>query len=159
MSEITAYHEAGHAFAAVYFGARVCSVTIEPDWDDGPDRFGDTRIEWDHFQFTQRELHQKMIFVALAGPAAEMVHSGDPYHPGLVAEWKTDWDLAWEAAVPLEVDQQKRLALLEQVSIELYRLFSRDNIWPGLAAVVDHLLACETLEGDAVHEIVSVWIS
>ena len=37
MSEISAYHEAGHAFVAVYVGARVRSVTIAPDRDDGPD--------------------------------------------------------------------------------------------------------------------------
>jgi hypothetical protein len=29
--EISAYHEAGHAFVAIYVGARVRSVTIEPD--------------------------------------------------------------------------------------------------------------------------------
>lgn len=31
MSEISAYHEAGHAFMAIYVGARVRYVTIEPD--------------------------------------------------------------------------------------------------------------------------------
>ncbi|MCY2993984.1 MAG: hypothetical protein NTY19_39835, partial [Planctomycetota bacterium] len=45
--EATAHHEAGHVFMALYLGARVHSVTIEPDRDDGPDRFGDTRVEWD----------------------------------------------------------------------------------------------------------------
>ena len=46
MSEITAYHEAGHAFIAIYVGARVRSVTIEPDWDDGPERYADIHVEW-----------------------------------------------------------------------------------------------------------------
>ncbi len=45
--EATAYREAGHVFMAIYLGARVRSVTIEPDRDDGPDRFGDTQVEWD----------------------------------------------------------------------------------------------------------------
>ena len=49
MSQIAAYHEAGHAFMAIYVGARVRSVTIDPDWDDGPDRFGDA------FLFAQRD--------------------------------------------------------------------------------------------------------
>ncbi len=31
MSEISAYHEAGHALRAIYIGARVRSVTIDPD--------------------------------------------------------------------------------------------------------------------------------
>ena len=34
--EATAHHEAGHVFMAIYFGARVRSVTIEPNRDDGP---------------------------------------------------------------------------------------------------------------------------
>ena len=34
MSEVSAYPEAGHAFIAIYVGARVRSVTIDPDWDD-----------------------------------------------------------------------------------------------------------------------------
>ena len=33
LSEISAYHEAGHAFMALDAGARVRSVTIEPDRD------------------------------------------------------------------------------------------------------------------------------
>ena len=44
--ELTAFHEAGHAYAAIYVGARVQSVTIDPDNDDGPKRTGDTVILW-----------------------------------------------------------------------------------------------------------------
>ena len=43
MSELTAYHEAGHAFVAISVGVNVRSVTIRPDDDDGPERFGDTQ--------------------------------------------------------------------------------------------------------------------
>ena len=64
--EATAHHEAGHVFMAIYLGARVRSVTIEPDRDDGPDRFGDTQVEWDLGRFNQRELHEKSVLVALA---------------------------------------------------------------------------------------------
>ena len=46
LSEISAYHEAGHAFMAIYVGARVRSVTIEPDRDDGPERHADIQVEW-----------------------------------------------------------------------------------------------------------------
>jgi hypothetical protein len=68
--EITAYHEAGHVFMAIYLGARVRSVTIEPDRDDGPDRFGDAQVEWDLAHFTRREVCEKSVLVALAGPVA-----------------------------------------------------------------------------------------
>ncbi|MBL4885414.1 MAG: hypothetical protein JKY95_12875, partial [Planctomycetaceae bacterium] len=62
-----------------------------PDWDDGPERFGDTRICWPVDDFSDKELQEKMILVALAGPVAEMIHTGDPYHPALVKEWSSDW--------------------------------------------------------------------
>ncbi len=73
-------------------------VTIEPDWDDGPARHADIQVEWPLDRFTERELHEKSVQVALAGPVAEMIHSGEPYHPGFVAEWAADWKAAWEAA-------------------------------------------------------------
>lgn len=158
MSEISAYHEAGHALMATILGARVLSVTIEPDWDDGPARHADISVEWPLDRFTEKQLREKMVLVALAGPVAEMIHSGDPYHPGLVAEWSADWQMAWEAAEPIVPDHRQRLTYLEQRSIQLYRLLERDDHWAALAAVVDNLLAHETLEGEMVEEIIGQWL-
>ncbi len=64
--ETSAYHEAGHAFMAAYVGTRVRSVTIEPDWDDGPERYADIRVGWPLNQFDRRQLHEKQVLVALA---------------------------------------------------------------------------------------------
>jgi ATP-dependent Zn protease len=158
MSEISAYHEAGHAFMAIYVGARVRRVTIEPDWDDGPERYADIQVEWPLNQLTDRELHEKSVLVALAGPVAEMIHSGEPYHPGFVAEWAADWSLAWEAAAPLLPSERKRPAFLEQMTARLYRLLEKDDHWAALAAIVDNLLAHETLEGEEVEDIVRRWL-
>ncbi|MCR9118491.1 MAG: hypothetical protein NXI22_16265 [bacterium] len=158
MSEISAYHEAGHAFMAMYVGARVRSVTIAPDWDDGPERYADTQIEWPTNKFVQRELHEKSILVALAGPVAEMIYSGEPYHPGFVAEWAADWKLAWRAAAHLLPNERKRLSYLERVSVQLHQLIGREDHWAALAAIVDNLLAHETLEGEDVEEIVQQWL-
>jgi ATP-dependent Zn protease len=158
MSEISAYHEAGHAFMAIYVGARVRSVTIEPDRDDGPDRHADIQVEWPLSQFTNRELHEKSVLVALAGPVAEMIHRGEPYHPGFVAEWSADWKAAWDAAAPLLPAERKRLAYLEERTVHLYRLLDRDDHWAALAAIVDNLLAHETLEGEEVEDIVRQWL-
>jgi ATP-dependent Zn protease len=158
MSEISAYHEAGHAFMAIYVGARVRHVTIEPDRDDGPERHADIQVEWPLDQFTNRELHEKSVLVALAGPVAEMIHSGEPYHPGCVAEWAADWRAAWEAAAPLVPAERKRLACLEQTTAQIYRLLHRDDHWAALAAIVDNLLAHETLEGEEVEDIMRQWL-
>jgi len=159
MDEESAYHEAGHAFAAVILGARVCSVTITPDQDDGPVRHADTQIEWDHAAFDTKTLHERMVLVALAGPVAEMIYRGDAYHPGFVAEWASDWRLAWSAAATLVPDEKARLAFLEQVTSEAYTRLTRNKNWAALAAIADELSAHEWLEGDIVHDVVNAWRS
>ena len=158
MPEVSAYHEAGHAFMAIFLGARVRSITIEPDWDDGPDRHGDAQIEWRLGELTEREWHEKSILVALAGPVAEMIHSGEPFHPGHVPEWAADWSEVWRTAASLHTDGKRRLAYLEQTTASLYKTMNRDDHWAALAAIVDSLLAHETLEGEQVEEIVAQWL-
>lgn len=158
MDDTTAYHEAGHAFAAVRLGARVRLVTIEPDYDDGPRRYGDTQIEWDHSICDSREPGPKSILVVLAGPVAEMIYSGEPLHPGFVPEWSSDWQLAWQASAAMHAHEPTRLAFLEQATGAMYRLLKRDDNWAALAAIVDELLAHETLEGEVVHDIVRNWL-
>lgn len=158
MSDIDAYHEAGHAFMALYVGARVRSVTIDPVRDDGPERHADIQVEWPLDQFTRREFHEKSVLVALAGPVAEMIHSGEAYHPGFVAEWAADWQLAWEAAAPLQPAERQRLAYLEQTTARLHRLLNQDAVWAAVAAITDHLLAHDMLEGEEVEDIVRQWI-
>lgn len=158
MSEIDAYHEAGHALMAVTVGARVVSVTVDPDWDDGPARTGDTQIAWPAGRFSDREFQERLVQVALAGPVAEMIHRGEPLHPGLIPEWAADWRDAWEAADPLVRDERKRLAWLEQVVREVYQLFDGEACWAAVAAIADHLLAHETLEHEDVREIAAQWL-
>lgn len=159
MLDLTAYHEAGHVFIALYVGARVDSVTIDPDWDDGPERYGDTQIAWPLNQFSERELYEKAVLVALAGPVAEMIHSGDPFHPAFVGEWAGDWSGAQSAAASLFPDPKKRMAYLEQTTLQLYQLLGQDTHWDALAGIADHLLAHETLEGEMVDEIAGRWFA
>lgn len=156
--EPTAYHEAGHAYIAVYHGAKVRSVTIDPDNDDGPARFGDTQIVWKRSRLTEKQFRERAIQVSLAGPVAEMLYTGDPFHPGLVAEWAHDWQAAWEMAELLFADQRKRLEYLEQVTGALYRLLDSEPHWSAVAALADHLLAHDTLESEEVREIISDWV-
>ena len=157
MSELAAYHESGHAFMAIYVGARIRSVTIEPDWDDGPERHADIQIEWPVGRFSAKEYAEKAVHVALAGPVAEMIYNGEPLHPGFVAEWAADWQMAWEAAAPLVVEDKPRLLWLENAAVKLHRLLNRDEHWAALAAIADHLLAHETMEGEDVEEVLRHW--
>lgn len=158
MPEIIAYHEAGHALMALLLGGEVKQVTIEPDNDDGPDRHGDTQVIWRRSGISEKEFAKKAVQVSLAGPVAEMIYTGDPYHPGLVAEWAEDWREAWEAAIPLHSDERKRLKYLEEISIRLYRRLRENDLWAALASLADHLLAHETLDSEQVEEIVGEWL-
>lgn len=158
MSELIAYHEAGHALMAVLLGGKVKQVTIEPDDDDGPDRQGDTQVLWRRSGISDDEFAKIAVQVSLAGPVAEMIYSGDPYHPGLVAEWAADWREAWEAATPLHPAERQRLEYLEQISIQLYHRLKQDDLWAPLASLADNLLAHETLDCEQVDEIVEDWL-
>ena len=158
MSELIAYHEAGHALMAVLLGGKVKQVTIEPDDDDGPDRYGDTQVLWRRSGISDDEFAKIAVQVSLAGPVAEMIYSGDPYHPGLVAEWAADWREAWDTATSLHPVERQRLEYLEQVSIQLYHRLKQDDLWVALASLADNLLAHETLDCEQVDEIVEDWL-
>jgi len=55
--------------------------------------------------------------------------------------------------------ERKRLAHLEQATAQLYRLLDRDDHWAALGAIVDNLLAHETLEGEEVEDIMRQWLT
>lgn len=108
-------------------GDEVRLVTIELDNDDGPDRQGDTQLLWRRSKEGDKEFAKIAVQVSLAGPVAEMIYSGDPYHPGLVAEWAADWREAWEAAVPLHADERKRWYEKAVIMPHLVRSFARQQ--------------------------------
>lgn len=147
IEEETAYHEAGHAWMALYLGGRVESISIAPDDDDGPARYGDTQVRW-----TARMSHQEVVrnslLVCLAGPVAEMIYRHEPLHPGFVPEWADDWRQAWRLAEAACLDETKRLRFLEQLTRDVYQLLQQDEVWARLARIVDHLLAYERLTYD-----------
>lgn len=158
MSELVAYHEAGHALMAHLLGAQVQLVTIAPDDDDGPRRSGDAQILWRRSRMSDREFAANSVQVHLAGPVAEMIYSGEPYHPAFIAEWSADWAGALSAAELLIPDERKRVAHIEQVVIALHRRLQADDIWPALAALADHLLAHESLDAEQVEEVLEPYL-
>jgi len=158
MSDETAYHEAGHVLMALLLGARVTHATIEPDRNDGPDRHGDVRILWPRSAVADNAFAEQLVLTALAGPVAEMIYTGEPYHPGFVAEWADDWQQAFVAAELIVRDERKRLAWLENKVRHLHQLLSQQH-WPAVAALADELAAHETLEEEALLDAVEPWLS
>lgn len=156
--ENTAYHEAGHAFMATQLGGKVKSVTIDPDNDDSPERFGDTQVVWRQDRLSDREYRERAIRVSLAGPVAEMLYTGDPYHPGLVAEWANDWKNAWDLAEPLIPDLRRRLVYLEQTIGSLLGMgaTTRQAKWRKVGEIL--LAWFSTVPCGAVLAAVAYWI-
>jgi ATP-dependent Zn protease len=153
----SAYHEAGHVVVAILLGARVSHATIEPDRDDGPQRHGDVRVLWPRTTADERSLAERLVLTALAGPVAEMIYTGEPYHPGFVAEWADDWQQALAAAAALVKDERRRLNWLETQVRRVYELLDQRH-WPAIAALADKLAAHETLEEEQITAALEPWL-
>lgn len=140
-------------------GGEVVAVTLQPDEDDRlPDRDGDVSIRWHHRAIPKRELIQREVIVCLAGPAAEIVYRGEQVRPQSVAEWRYDWEMAWQLSGLLIIESTPRTRMLEQLLHEICRMLQRDDCWQAIAETADLLEAHETLEGEEVHEIVARWV-
>jgi hypothetical protein len=148
--EKTTYHEAGHCVMAVLCGAEVGRATIAPE-EDG--FHGIVEIYWPSGSSMADQLS-----VAMAGPVAEMIFSGEPYHPGFVPEWAHDWKQAWKICRPRTRNDQECLQLLEQSVAKLYKTFSTDHWWAAIAAVSDLLAAHDEIEHDDIAYEVHHWI-
>ena len=154
----TRRHEAGHAFMAIYVGGRVRTVTIEPENDDGTPQYGNVQVELAQDRFSDREIREKCILVALAGPVAESLYRGEPLHPAFVPEWSHDWQAAWELAAPLVADERRRLEFLERLTPDIRQVIDAEYAWAAVSAIADHLLAFDTIENEEVTELVRHWL-
>ena len=96
--------------------------------------------------------------VALAGPAAEMIHLGEPFHPATVQEWADDWRQADEVLQSLIPQEHARFMALENLARLVVSHFYQDAVWAAVSALADELDAHETLEEESIEEVLSVWM-
>ena len=153
------YHEAGHAVMAVWLGAEVLHVTIEPDRDDGPRRDGDALVRWYHRGLSSRESCERELMAVLAGPIAEMVHAEQRSSLNATPEWAGDWQIACQLAATIIKEPLMRRAMIDAITEKLFELISRDDFWQAISEVADLLDAHETIEGDEVTQCVARWLS
>ena len=156
MLNLTAYHEAGHAVMARYLGGKVGLVTLEPGIGSG--RYGLTEVRWPGDWLETRRGREQAVMVALAGPAAEMIHLGEPFHPATVQEWADDWRQADEVLRSLIPQEPTRFMALENLARLVVSHFYQDAVWAAVSALADELDAHETLEEESVEEVLSVWM-
>ena len=148
--ERTNYHEAGHCVMAIVCGATVERATIAPE-EDGYHGLVDI-----HWASDARRID--LLSVALAGPVAEMIYRGEPYHPGGVPEWAHDWGQAWKLCRPRMRNDADCMKYLENLTSKLYRQFSDQRWWGAISAVRDLLDAHEELEHEDIEYEVLHWI-
>ncbi len=154
-----AYHEAGHAVFAALLGGRVVSATIERNAIDTPHFDGCVSVQWPSQQLSAHEQVRTEVLTALAGPVAEMIYRGEKLHPARVQEWANDWHTAMELTTGIVTDPLRRIALLEKLCQELFRLANDARIWQAIAEVADLLDTHETIDGEEVHETLDRWTS
>lgn len=156
---LTAYHEAGHAVVAYALGGTVDSLQLWGEADQWlPERFGDCRIQWGKVDPNCDWQRQREILTFLAGPVAEMVYRGEPFHPAFYEPWQDDWKRAWVTCESLAQEPGKRMQLLETLVLQLDGHIRSERCWAAIAAIADELVAHEALEREQVDEILRFWI-
>jgi len=154
-SEITAWHEAGHAMMAILQGGSLERVTLEPPFDDGPARYGDTITRWSGLSTVELALAE--IHVSLAGPVVEMIYTGDRVAIASVPEWAADWHRANVTAAACSRNAVSADKLLRKSVTAIFDLFEDRNQWAAVCAIADDLLAFDTLEHEQVADTVAFW--
>jgi len=142
--ERVAYHEAGHAVAAVRTGCQYMNVTIKDD----PISHIRGRVEY----IVGRPMRHDMVIVTLAGPAAEERYEPDDYFitwvDGYCPEPGDDFTVANKILLTWDgnLASHARFGKIAAKSVA-------DN-WDHIKAVAAFLLEFETLKDGCIWDIV-----
>ena len=128
-----AYHEAGHAVAAIAFGRRIKSCIIEKA---GEHEFGETKCHDDGLRVT---FHSELVIV-WAGPIAEM--KADPYAVVMAGDQSIAKNL-------LRGSFAEMIDALHAAAKEACELVERE--WASIERIGDALCERRQLNGDEVH--------
>lgn len=147
----SAYHEAGHAVAAVFFSLPVYSATILPDKGDDVRHqnpmLGGVLEHVHNVTAKRRDLKERLAIVALAGPRAQKQHNVHGYR---CYHGAADYDNATKLAMRVAQGSEGATLLLK------YWQWSTDGLvrarWPEIAAVAAALLEHGTLKPMAIRQ-------
>ena len=156
LTEVTAYHEAGHAVMAVVLGAKVIHASIEPPDDDGLARTGESIVQWP--AGNAQAIEAAEMKVSLAGPVVERIYTGDVREICEIPEFAADWSRATQSSQSLTSSITQCAQLLRQTEASIRDFFDDDNHWAAIGATADELLAHETIEHITLVNVVSFWI-
>jgi hypothetical protein len=143
-----AWHEAGHALAALHYGGEVRFVTLESELEGHE---GHTEVAWRGLARPERL--RRSALVALAGPVAETLYLGeDVENPRVLSSWAGDWAEADSCLADLVTGSAERGGLRDRLIAELVALFREDRALEQLARIADALDAHGTLDAALLEE-------
>ncbi|MFQ3650023.1 MAG: cell division protein FtsH [Gemmataceae bacterium] len=136
--EATAYHEAGHAVAALALGRPVIKVSIQPDRDRmGICFFGKAVFRPSH-DWLEREL-----LIALAGMAAEARHTGHYDRQAASRDLRYAHELALQRAGNDRQAERLQRRLLSKVE----HLLEQESHWAAVVNIAAALLEQGEISG------------
>jgi hypothetical protein len=140
LTEVTAYHEAGHAVAALALGRPVQRVSIRAN----EEFLGTCHFGKGVFRPSEDWLEREML-IALAGIAAEGRHTGH-----------LDWDAAgkdrayaYQLAVQRAGNPRQAERLITRMLSKTEHLLDRDGNWQAVETIAAALLRDEVISGRA----------
>ena len=155
-NQLTAYHEAGHAVAAVALGIGFDKVSVVDDRDTLGRIVLDQK--WPHLRpgFNpddpeDRRIAESWILLALAGEFADAYHSG---RIGVSSpEANRDFRVADALAERLFTQPRERGAFLNEMRCRAYRFISEPLRWRQISAVATQLVKLRELDRRQVVQI------
>jgi ATP-dependent Zn protease len=153
-----AYHEAGHAAAAIWHGRALRRVTIVPDKEEGSlghvarrkrrrQSFDPENQTLDDARYQTRLI--RGILIALAGPAAEERFTGRPNPHGAGGDMEYVVELACRACP----DDNERMHFVGWLKVRTRRFVARPPVWIGIEAIAGALLERRTMSAREVKEV------
>jgi ATP-dependent Zn protease len=136
--EATAYHEAGHAVAALALDRPVLKVSIEPDRD----RAGICHFGKSVFRPSEDWVEREMM-IALAGLAAEARHTGEYDHDAAGRDLRYARSLSRDRAGNDRQAERLERRLLSKVE----HLLDREENWRAVERIAAELLARREMSG------------
>jgi hypothetical protein len=151
----TAYHEAGHAAVAVWFGLQLERVELTPDHPIHAgycqERVDDPEALSLAIELGEEAVIRPQIQILLAGGVAQ--HKGGLGHvPGSDHH---DLEVALKMATRMVGCASGAEALLEHSRAETRKLLDRAAVWAGVEALAGELLEKGRVVGDDAHRILA----
>jgi ATP-dependent Zn protease len=144
LTEVTAYHEAGHAVAALALGRPVQRVSIRAN----EEYLGTCHFGKGVFRPSEDWLEREML-IALAGIAAEGRHTG-----------RFDWDAAgrdrayaYQLAVQRAGNPRQAERLITRMLSKTEYLLGRDGNWRAVEMIAAALMRGEVISGRAARHL------